>query len=131
MEKKTILCIDDDPFYGDLYKQILESKGYDVVIAQNPQEGFEAAMREKPSLIILDVMMPERGEFRDGFDLLERLRAEADTKRLPVIMISALGSQDDVQHGMDLGASIYMAKHETVPEKLLAEIERLTADAGK
>lgn len=127
MEKRTILSVDDDSFYTDLYSTILEPKGFDVVIAQAPRDGFEAAINAKPDLILLDVMMPEQGDFRDGFDLLDRLRKDERTAHTPIIMISALGSVDDVKHGMDLGASIYLAKHETVPEKLVAEINRLIA----
>lgn len=127
MEMTTILSVDDDSLYTDTYRQILELKGFHVVTANDPAAGFAAAKEHHPALVTLDVMMPESGGFRDGFDLLEKLRNDQEFATTPIIMISALGSDDDVQHGMDLGATRYMAKHETVPDKLIAAINELLA----
>lgn len=125
--KKLIIAVDDDPFFGDLYKTALEPKGYDVLWAQDAAEAYEACQRKKPALIILDVMMPEKAGFRDGFDLLERLRNDGgNCTKTPVIMISAIGGPEDVRHGMELGASAYLAKQDMVPETLLGRIEELT-----
>lgn len=124
MEMKTILCVDDDPFFGDLYRTALEPKGYAVEWAQNAAEGYSMCRRKKPDLIILDVMMPEADGFRDGFDLLERLRKEGPCMKTPVIMISAIGGHDDVRHGIELGANAYLAKQDMVPDTLIAEIRK-------
>lgn len=121
---KTVLCVDDDPFYTQLYEQILTPKGYRVTVAQNPQEGYDAVEKDRPDVMILDVMMPERGEFRDGFGLLEKLRGEAKNKSLPIVMISALGNAEDVEHGMRLGADAYVPKQDMMPERLIEEIEK-------
>jgi DNA-binding response OmpR family regulator len=103
----------------------LEIKGFHAVTANDPAAGYAAAKEHHPSLITLDVMMPEGGGFRDGFDLLEKLRNDPEFSATPIIMISALGSDDDIKHGMDLGATRYMAKHETVPDMLIAAINEL------
>ena len=124
MENKTILCVDDDPFFGELYRAVLEPKGYAVEWAQNAGEGYEAWKRVKPDLVLLDVMMPEMAGFRDGFDLLEKIRREGDGTQTPIIMISAIGGSDDIRHGLDLGATAYLAKQDMVPETLLQEIEK-------
>lgn len=122
--KIAILCIDDDPFYIDLYRQILDGKGYAVTSAGNPDDGYAEMKKRPPDLVILDVMMPEKGPFRDGYGLLERLREEPATKKLPVIMVSALGGPEDAKHGLALGASSYLPKQEMMPQRLISEIEK-------
>jgi two-component system response regulator RpaA len=127
MDKKLILCVDDDAFYGDMYKTILEMRGFDVVIAQDPLAGYEAIAARMPDIALIDIMMPEKGGFRDGFDLLERLRKEERTSKLPIIMISALGSADDKKHGQELGATNYLSKQDIVPDMLVAEVQKILA----
>lgn len=122
--KLTILCIDDDPFYAELYRQILTAKGYAVFVAVNPDEGYAEVKKRRPDLVILDVMMPEKGPFRDGFGLLERLRDEPATMPLPIIMISGLGNPEDIKHGMELGATAFLPKQEMMPERLIREVEK-------
>lgn len=121
---KKILCIDDDPVFTELYREILGPKGYDVVTASGPEEGYTQAKESSPSAILLDVMMPESGTFRDGFDLLERLRAEDGTKETPIIMISAIGGRHDEEHGMELGANDYIPKQEMTPDLLAKKLEQ-------
>ncbi|HTM68866.1 MAG TPA: response regulator [Candidatus Binatia bacterium] len=127
MDKKLIIAVDDDPFFGDLYKAALEPKGFEVVWAQDAAEGYAACERSKPALIILDVMMPEKGGFKDGFDLLERLRKGGNCAKTPVIMISAIGGPEDVRHGLELGANAYLAKQDMVPDTLMEQVRKLTA----
>lgn len=121
---KNILCIDDDPFYKDLYSAILESRGYRVISAMNPAEGWKEIQKAKPDLITLDIMMPEAEGFFDGYGLLKKLRGDAATKNLPVILISALGDPEDVEHGMAAGASAYIPKQEMNPEILATEVKK-------
>jgi DNA-binding response OmpR family regulator len=121
-KKIAILCVDDDPFYTGLYRQILEPKGYAVATAGNPDEGYAQVKKRLPDVMLLDVMMPEKKIFKDGYGLLQRLREETATKSLPIIMISALGNEDDVKHGLKLGATSFLPKQEMMPDRLLAEI---------
>lgn len=121
---KVILCIDDDPFYKDLFRAILEPKGFQVFTAMNPADGWTAVKENKPDLITLDVMMPEKEGFFDGYGLLKRLRSDPELKDVPVIMISALGDPEDVKHGLEAGATTYLPKQEMSPETLVAEINR-------
>lgn len=123
--KPLILCVDDDPFFGDLYRQALGTKGYEVAVAQDAEEGHVMAVRLKPDLILLDVMMPEKGGYKDGFDLLDRLRREGPCMRTPIVMISGIGGIDDMNHGKSLGATDYLAKQDMVPEKLVALVKKL------
>ena len=122
--KPKIVCIDDDPLYTKLYTDILTTKGYYVFQANNPSDGFEVVKKEKPALILLDVMMPEHGRFSDGFSLLEALKKNEETKNIPVIIISGLGSGDDVHHGLFLGAAAYLPKQGMIHTNLVKEIEK-------
>src|SRR5688572_15625218 len=124
---KTILCIDDDPFFGELYRAAFETRGYRVLLAQDPGEGYTRCTKEKPDLILLDVMMPEKDGFRDGFDLLERLRRDGPCQKTPIVMISGIGSADDVRHGMELGANDYIGKQDITPDALCRRIAVLLA----
>jgi DNA-binding response OmpR family regulator len=121
---KTILCIDDDPFYKDLYTAILEPKGFKVVTAMNPADGWKAIKESKPDLVTLDIMMPEAEGFFDGYGLLKKIRSDDEAKNTPVIMISALGDPEDVSHGLSAGATSYIPKQEMAPDMLLAEIKK-------
>jgi len=121
---KTILCIDDDPFYKDLFRAMLEPRGYQVLSALNPADGWTALKTSKPDLITLDVMMPETEGFFDGYGLLKRLRSDPETAKIPVIMISALGDPEDIKHGMAAGANDYLPKQDMTPEMLVKEIKK-------
>lgn len=123
--RPLILCVDDDPFFGDLYKQAFGAKGFDVEVAQDAAEGLVMALRLKPAVILLDVMMPEKDGFKDGFDLLERLRREGPCMQTPIVMISGIGSVDDKNHGKALGATDYLAKQDMVPDKLVGLVKKI------
>jgi CheY-like chemotaxis protein len=81
----TILAVDDDPMAIDLVRAILEPEGYRVVAALGGDEGVELAQRERPGLIVLDLMMPKV----DGFAVVERLRADPDTANIPIVVLTA------------------------------------------
>jgi DNA-binding response OmpR family regulator len=119
---KKILCIDDDPFYASLYREILSRRGFTVEHAFDAASGFEAVKKFRPDLVTLDVMMPEKKGMLDGYGLLESMRDIDDYKDLPVIMISALGEDSDAKRAMDLGASSYIPKQRLSPDLLVDEI---------
>ncbi|MBI4457561.1 response regulator [Candidatus Uhrbacteria bacterium] len=125
MKPRTIVCIDDDPFYKGLYKDILEPAGYRVISAMDAAEGHKAVINEKPDLITLDVMMPEKAGFNDGFGLLKLLREDAATKTTPIIMISALNDETDVKQATKDGATDYLPKQDMTPKRLLTKIAKM------
>lgn len=103
-----ICIVEDDPAIRELEQYALESNGYHTM-GFDSSEGFWKALREirpEVELVILDVMLP--GE--DGFQILKRLRADSATRRLPVIMVTAKGSELDTVKGLDYGADDYLAK---------------------
>jgi two-component system KDP operon response regulator KdpE len=106
---EKILVIDDKKEMTWLLERALTEEGYDVEIAYNGQEGLRQAYASRPDLILLDVMMPGM----DGWDMLRRLREFSD---IPVIMLTAMGGEDDKVHGLDIGADDYVTKPFGMPE---------------
>ena len=109
-----ILVVDDDNAINELIKINLELQGYEVVQAFNGIEGFALAKQEEPSLIILDVMMPEV----DGFTVAQRIRQCPEIAETPIIMLTARDEIEDKVNGLDLGADDYLTKPFAIQELL-------------
>ena len=103
---KKILIIDDETLLVDLVKIRLEANNYEVIAAYEGVEGLEKAKNEKPDLILLDIAMP----FMDGYQTLQKLKENDQTKPIPVIMLTAKSQVDDVTKVADLGAVDYVVK---------------------
>ncbi len=101
-----ILIVDDEPFNVDYIEQELEDTGYETISAVNGQEALEKIHRQEPDLVLLDIMMP----VMDGFEVLRRLKADLETRELPVIVISASSDLSLVVRGIQLGAEDYLPK---------------------
>lgn len=101
-----ILCVEDDTSIRDLMIYALNSAGFEAKGLGSGDELFEEARRERPRLIMLDIMLP--GE--DGIEILRRLRSDTLTSDIPVIMATAKGTEYDKAVGLDLGADDYLAK---------------------
>jgi len=104
--KAKILFVDDDNFLRKVYKSELGDQGYDVILAQDGEEGLEKARIADPDLIILDMIMPRK----NGFEVLTELQNNPATSNIPVIILSNLGQDDDIKKGLDLGAVDYLVK---------------------
>ena len=104
--KKKILVVEDEPNISNLVKVILQKNGYEVLQAFVGQEGLSMAQREKPDLIILDVMMPNM----DGFEVARRLSKMKETKNIPIIMLSSAAQFKDKIKGIESGAIDYITK---------------------
>ena len=105
-KKVKILVVDDIPLNVLLVKKMLQPLGFDTSEAEDGVVAMEKIAAQKPDLILLDLMMPRM----DGFEVLRRLRASDDTKSIPVIILSALNSNDDVAKGISMGAEDYITK---------------------
>jgi DNA-binding response OmpR family regulator len=100
------LVIEDDPSQLRFLTHIFEREGYEVISASNGLGGLRKAKEENPSLLILDVMLPGL----DGFEVCHRLRADASTAALPIIMMSAKGQDTDKTTALRVGANEFFAK---------------------
>jgi two-component system alkaline phosphatase synthesis response regulator PhoP len=116
---KTILIVDDEKDIIDLLKYNLQKEGYHVLTAANGKQALDRA-EQRPDLILLDVMMPEM----DGLEVVKRLKANNATSTIPVIFLTAKGSEVDEIVGLELGADDYIVKPVRVP-KLMARIKAL------
>ncbi|HVJ45704.1 MAG TPA: response regulator transcription factor [Luteolibacter sp.] len=103
---KTILIIEDEPEMRRNLATILRLEKYHALAAENGRAGVDAALKEKPDLILCDVMMPEL----DGFGVLKELRAHPETEATPFIFLTAKGEKLDIRSGMNLGADDYLTK---------------------
>jgi DNA-binding response OmpR family regulator len=103
---KTILVIDDNPDIRENTAEILELAGYTVVTAENGKKGVEAAIKENPSVIVCDIMMPEL----DGYGVLHLLRKNENTQHIPFIFLTAKTERSDFRKGMEMGADDYITK---------------------
>ena len=118
---KKIMVIEDEPAMRNNLRQILEMENFLPVMTANGHEGIAAAKRELPDLILCDVLMPEQ----DGYAVLETLRADATTARIPFIFLTAKGEHADVRTGMKLGADDYLIKPVKMDDLLEAIAARL------
>jgi len=103
---KTVLVVEDKASLTQMLQFLFLSKGLSVQIAFNGKEALEKAVSIIPSLILMDIMMPEM----DGFEVLEKLKEDPTTSRIPVIMLTARKSREDMQRAKDLGAVEYITK---------------------
>lgn len=118
----TVLVADDDPLLRAILEHKLSAAGYAVHSVEDGQAALEAVERLKPDLLILDAMMP----IMDGFEVLRRLKAEGDQRRIVIVMLTALKRQEDVVSALQLGADDYLAKPFN-PDELVARLGRLSA----
>ena len=101
-----ILVIDDEPDVVWSLKKILEARGYQVITAGNGVDGLEKASRDNPDLILLDIMMPRK----NGFKVLQELKADDATRDIPVIFLSVKGETTNLIEGQRLHATDYVIK---------------------
>ena len=117
---KKILLVDDEPDLVSLLKKRLEINNYEVISASDGMEALRKAKKEKPDLIILDLMLPKM----DGYKLCRMLKFDEKYKRIPIIMLTARVQEEDKKLGKETGANAYITKP-FKPDVLLAKIEEL------
>ena len=120
MEKGKILVCDDEVYILHILDFSLGAEGFDVITANNGEMAIEKAREERPHLIVLDIMMP----VLDGYETLRRLKADASTKDIPVILLTAKGRAVDKRLGFDAGATDYIVKPFS-PSRLIERIEEI------
>lgn len=117
---KKILAVDDERHIVRLVQINLMKEGYEVVTANNGREALEMIASEKPDLVVMDVMMPEM----DGFEALEKMKADPATADIPIIMLTAKAQDADVFSGWQKGADLYLTKPFN-PTELLTFVKRI------
>ncbi len=126
VSKRTITLVDDDLEIVSLVRVILEQEGFNVRCAYSGKDLFTGLEKEKPDLIILDVMMPEM----DGLEVLRRLKAAPETSSIPVILLTVLNQHEDLLAGYKTGADYYMTKPFTRTQLITGINHLLSRDQG-
>jgi DNA-binding response OmpR family regulator len=120
---KRVVCIEDEPEMIDLVKLILSRKGFQVVGAMGGREGLEAIRREKPDLVLLDLMMPDM----DGWEVYQKMKADETTKNTPVIVVTAKAQSIDKVLGLHIAKVDDYITKPFGPQELLESVEKVLA----
>lgn len=115
---KKVLIIEDDEHISKIYNIKLKAEGIDVTIARDGVEGLEKVVSEDPALVLLDLMTPKK----DGFEVLAEIKKMPNRKDVPVIILSNLGQQSDIDRVMALGAADYLIKANLSFQEVVAKI---------
>lgn len=119
-----VLLVEDDKSLREIYGVRLLAEGYDIVSAGDGEEALAMAIKERPALIVSDVMMPKIS----GFDMLDILRSTTETKDIKVIMMTALSSEDQRERGEKLGADRYLVKSQVGIEDVVRTVHEVLGD---
>lgn len=120
VKKKKILVAEDDRFLLKVYSGKLEQAGYAVVTSNDGVEALRKAHEIKPDLMLIDMIMPKK----NGFDVLLELKGDPETASIPVIILSSLGQENDVERGLQIGAADYLIKSNASFKDVKEKIEQ-------
>lgn len=118
-----ILIVEDDPLMLRMYQKVFTLEKYEVDIAENGEEALEKVRTYKPTLILMDIMMPKM----NGLDALDKLKANPDTAQIPVIMLTNLAGQKDAEEALLKGAVKYIVKSEHDPKQVVDLVKEILA----
>lgn len=118
-----ILIVEDDPLMLRMYQKIFGFEGYEVAVAVDGEEGWEKIRREKPTLVLLDVMMPKM----NGLQVLEKIKLDPETKAIPVVMLTNLAGTADAEDALSKGAVRYIIKSAQEPKSVVAMVKEILA----
>lgn len=121
-----IMLVEDDDSLREIYSIRLTAEGYTIVSARDGEEALAVAVRERPDLVVSDVMMPKIS----GFDMLDILRSTPETQDIKVIMMTALSSEDQRLRGESLGADRYLVKSQVGIEDVVNAVHEVLGDRG-
>src|SRR5258706_10100893 len=121
-----IMLVEDDKSLREIYGVRLLAEGYDIVSAGDGEEALAMAIKERPKLIITDVMMHKIS----GFDMLDILRSTTETKEIKIIMMTALSSDDQRARGEQMGADRYLVKSQVGIEDVVRVVHEVLGDGG-
>lgn len=117
---KKILIVDDEPNIVMSLEYAFKKKDFEVFIARDGTEALEIAEREKPDLILLDIMMPQM----DGYETLKRIRESENLGHTKVVFLSAKSKENDIEKGLKMGADGYMTKPFSI-KKIISDVEEI------
>lgn len=116
---KKIILAEDDKYISKAYNVGLKDVGFDVSVAYDGNEALEKIKKDKPDLILLDLVMPEK----NGFEVLEELGVNDELRKIPVIILSNLGQDSDIEKGRALGAVDYLIKSDLTMDEVIDKVK--------
>jgi len=122
-----ILLVEDDAFISQMYAIKFKQTKHNLLTAMDGEEGLSMAKEEKPDAILLDLVLPKV----DGFGVLEALKKDESTKHIPVILLTNLGQEANVQRGMSMGAADYIVKAHYTPQQVVERVEKILGELKK
>lgn len=118
---KKILLVEDDPFLSRMYVKIFKMRGFSIQAEYDGEAGLAAAKEDKPDIILLDIMMPKM----NGLEVLEALKADPNTKTIPVVMLTNLSDQKQQKTALEGGAVKYLIKSEFDPDETVEVVKEI------
>ncbi len=119
MTKLKITIVEDDEVLAKVLKEELDEAGFDVSQAFEGEAGLATVKEKKPNLVLLDILLPKKS----GFEVLEALKESPETRTIPVIMLTMLGSDDDIKRGLKLGANDYIVKSQHAVAEIVEKVK--------
>lgn len=117
---KKILLVEDEKIIIDLLQRKLQEEGYQVKVTTDGEQGLEAMNKERPDLVLLDIVMPKMG----GFEVMEAMNEVPNLKEIPVIVISNSGQPVELDRAKKLGAKDWLIKTEFDPQEVIKKVNR-------
>lgn len=118
-----VLLVEDDKFLRTVLEKKLLNEGLEVVVAEDGEEAIQKLVQERPDIILLDIVLPKRS----GFSVIEEVRKDPEFRSLPIIVLSNLGQQEDVEKGLSLGAVEYFVKAKISLDDLLKKVKEYSS----
>lgn len=115
-----VLLVEDDPFLARAYEIKFQAEGFDFSLARTGDEGLEKVKKQTPDLLLLDIMLPGKS----GFEILEEMQKDEKLKKVPVVMLSNLGQDEDVQRALQLGAKEFLIKTDVKLEDVAQTVRK-------
>lgn len=122
-KKQTVLIVEDDEFLRALAAKRLDKDGFSVQVAVDGETAIATAKEVKPDVIVLDLILPGL----DGFEVLEKIKAEESLKAVPIIVFSNLGQKEDIERAQYLGAASFLVKSNFTLDDLLEKVKEQLA----
>jgi DNA-binding response OmpR family regulator len=119
MEKKKILIVEDESTLQKALAEFLTEEGFEVFSALDGEIGVALAKKEKPDVVLLDIILPKK----DGYEVLDELKGSEETKGIPVILLTNLESAEDIDRAFEKGASTYLVKSNYKLEEIVGKIK--------
>lgn len=119
--KKKILIIEDEKLFADMCRDALEAAGFEVFIASDYFEGLEAVKKEKPDLILLDILLPGG---KTGIDFLKETKKDPEISKIPVLAFSNYDFPETQQEAIKLGVKEYLLKTSYLPKEIIAKVKK-------